>query len=305
MARIRTIKPEFWTDETVVELSIPARLFFIGLWNHADDAGNLVYSPRKLKMQIFPADTIDCEGLLGELITHGLITVYSVNVEEFIHINGFRKHQVINRPSKTTIPPPERRDGPPKISEHSRTERKGKEGNIYKHPDSETLPCAEPPTVGGRDDFGRGDQNAEIERIRTTVWRQHGLTDDQIATKRASASVDGVRQAVAWLKLLDGDTVCAAIEDAFSAAEARGERINRPWAYLDAVVKSAAEAAAGPVPETEVLDRSQGGRTLVEWETSVALFQKSGFWHGQSWGPKPGDAGCRVPGQILQNAGLA
>ena len=30
MARIRTIKPDFWTDEKVVELSAFARLLFIG-----------------------------------------------------------------------------------------------------------------------------------------------------------------------------------------------------------------------------------------------------------------------------------
>ena len=32
MPRIRTIKPEFWTDEKIIELSLPARLLFIGLW---------------------------------------------------------------------------------------------------------------------------------------------------------------------------------------------------------------------------------------------------------------------------------
>lgn len=30
MARIRTIKPDFWTDEKLVKLSMEARLFFIG-----------------------------------------------------------------------------------------------------------------------------------------------------------------------------------------------------------------------------------------------------------------------------------
>jgi len=33
MARIRTIKPEFWTAEQVMELSRDARLLFIGMWN--------------------------------------------------------------------------------------------------------------------------------------------------------------------------------------------------------------------------------------------------------------------------------
>ena len=39
MARIRTIKPEFWTDEKVVTLPFEARLLFIGMWNFCDDEG--------------------------------------------------------------------------------------------------------------------------------------------------------------------------------------------------------------------------------------------------------------------------
>ncbi len=38
MARIRTIKPEFWEDEKIGKLPIPCRLF-IGCWNFADDFG--------------------------------------------------------------------------------------------------------------------------------------------------------------------------------------------------------------------------------------------------------------------------
>lgn len=107
MARIRTIKPEFWTDEKVVECSFEARLMFIGMFNFADDKGNLVRSPKRIKMQIFPADMIDCEPLIKELSGAGLISEYSVSGVEYIHIDGFSKHQKINRPSTTTIPTPE------------------------------------------------------------------------------------------------------------------------------------------------------------------------------------------------------
>jgi hypothetical protein len=78
MARIRSIKPEFWTDEKLTECSLSARLFFIGTWNFADDKGNLQASAKRLKMQIFPADNIDCQPLLDELITHGLLNVLSI-----------------------------------------------------------------------------------------------------------------------------------------------------------------------------------------------------------------------------------
>lgn len=107
MARIRTIKPDFWTDEKLTECSLSARLLFIGTWNFADDNGNFQASAKKLKMQIFPADNIDCQPLIDELITHGVLIEYSVNGEKFLHIKGFKKHQVINRPSSSSIPTPD------------------------------------------------------------------------------------------------------------------------------------------------------------------------------------------------------
>lgn len=104
MARIRTIKPDFWTDEKLTECSMSARLFFVGTWNFADDNGNLVRSAKKLKMQIFPADAIDCEPLIQELLAIGVMVEYVVDGEKYLHIKGFLKHQVINRPSKSSIP---------------------------------------------------------------------------------------------------------------------------------------------------------------------------------------------------------
>ena len=67
VAKIRGVKPEFWSDEDIVELSIPARLLFIGMWNFACDNGHLADKPRQIKMRVFPADNIDVEPLLQEL----------------------------------------------------------------------------------------------------------------------------------------------------------------------------------------------------------------------------------------------
>lgn len=104
MARIRTIKPDFWTDEKLTECSLSARLLFIGTWNFADDNGNLDRSSKQIKARVFPLDNIDCEPLLNELINQHLLTEYSVDGKLFLHINGFNKHQLINRPSKPTFP---------------------------------------------------------------------------------------------------------------------------------------------------------------------------------------------------------
>ncbi|MDE3023773.1 MAG: hypothetical protein KGI54_18310 [Pseudomonadota bacterium] len=104
MPRIRTIKPEFWTDEALTECSLSARLLFIATWNFSDDNGNLDRSAKQIKARAFPVDNIDCEPLIKELLAHGLLIEYSANEKKYLHIQGFRKHQVINRPSKPNCP---------------------------------------------------------------------------------------------------------------------------------------------------------------------------------------------------------
>jgi hypothetical protein len=104
MARIRTIKPDFWTDEKLTECSVTARLLFIATWNFADDQGNLDRSPKQLKARAFPIDNIDCEPLLQELMAQGVLIEYSVNDKKYLHIQKFKDHQVINRPSKPSCP---------------------------------------------------------------------------------------------------------------------------------------------------------------------------------------------------------
>lgn len=106
MARIRAIKPEFWTDEKILELSIPARLFFIGLWTYADDNGVLEYKVKQLKARIFPADDIDIQPLIDELLHQKLIVSYESDGELYLWIRNFRRHQVIDRPRKSALPLP-------------------------------------------------------------------------------------------------------------------------------------------------------------------------------------------------------
>ncbi len=102
MARIRTIKPEFWTSEQIVECSPNARLMFIGLMNFADDNGVHPAKPMRIKMQVFPGDAFgatEIDGFLCELEDAGLIQRYEANEEQFLIITGFTKHQKIDQPS--------------------------------------------------------------------------------------------------------------------------------------------------------------------------------------------------------------
>lgn len=102
MARIRTIKPEFWTSVQIVECSPTARLLFIGLWNFCDDGGNHPAEAKRLKMEVFPGDnmtTADIEGMVSELLAQKLILEYSAGGEDYWHVTGWR-HQKIDRPNK-------------------------------------------------------------------------------------------------------------------------------------------------------------------------------------------------------------
>lgn len=113
MARIRTIKPEFFTSLTIADLSLEARLTFAGLWTHADDEGRCVADARLIKAAIWPLDdrtSADVERDLKELTESSLITHYVVNGRSYFAVTNWREHQRINRPtaSKFPTPPPDR-----------------------------------------------------------------------------------------------------------------------------------------------------------------------------------------------------
>lgn len=48
------MKPDFWSDETIAALTPACRLFYIGLWNIADDAGWLEWRPPRIGAVLFP-----------------------------------------------------------------------------------------------------------------------------------------------------------------------------------------------------------------------------------------------------------
>lgn len=130
MARIRSIKPEYWSSEQVMECSPIARLLFIGLWNFCDDAGNHVASERTIKAEIFPGDDIsstDVRRLLDELSSNKLIAFYTNDSKDYLHVTGWRKHQKIDRP--TYKHPAYSESDRRALDESSPPEGKGEEGS--------------------------------------------------------------------------------------------------------------------------------------------------------------------------------
>src|SRR4051794_31020422 len=96
MTKIRTIKPEFWSDEDIVRCSVATRLFFIGLWNFADDDGVFDWKPLSLKMKIFPNDAIDVSACLTELQNCGRIGCFTHDGKQYGIIKNFGKHQKVD-----------------------------------------------------------------------------------------------------------------------------------------------------------------------------------------------------------------
>jgi hypothetical protein len=76
MARIRTIKPEFFTSEDIVSLTPLARLLYIALWCEADREGRMAWKPKTFKMRYFPGDSCSIEKLCDELLAADLVVCY-------------------------------------------------------------------------------------------------------------------------------------------------------------------------------------------------------------------------------------
>jgi hypothetical protein len=133
MGRIRTIKPEFFTDEDIADLPPITRLLFIGLWTLADKSGRLKDTPRTIKARILPFEgKIDIEACMNQLVEGSFIIRYVVEGVGYIQVRTWDEHQ---RPHHTEPP-----SGIPRydngcatvvstcLREGKGKERKGKEG---------------------------------------------------------------------------------------------------------------------------------------------------------------------------------
>lgn len=107
MARARNLKPSFFKNEDLAELQYEGRLLFAGLWCLADREGRLEDRPKKIKMEIFPADSVDVDKLLQKLHDSKFILRYEVAGKRYILVVEFKKHQnPHHREHPSTIPPP-------------------------------------------------------------------------------------------------------------------------------------------------------------------------------------------------------
>ena len=105
MPRARSIKPDFFANEELAELPPETRLLFIGLWTLADREGRLEDRPKRIKMQLFAADSFEVDSMLDELAAAGLISRYEVDGSRYIAIPTFAKHQNPHRNERDSVIP--------------------------------------------------------------------------------------------------------------------------------------------------------------------------------------------------------
>ncbi len=93
MARQRTLKPGFFSNEELAACPALTRLFFEGLWCWADREGRLEDRPRRLKAEILPYDEADGEAMVAELAARGFLVRYEAAGLRLLQIVNFAKHQ--------------------------------------------------------------------------------------------------------------------------------------------------------------------------------------------------------------------
>jgi hypothetical protein len=129
MARIRTIKPEFWEHRQLGKSSAMARLTFIGLISMADDEGRGRADTDYLWGRLHPGGHSNLKrefsGVLSELRRlrdeeGALVIFYRVAGAAYYWIPGFKRQQRIDKPQHSKLPdPPNSKNVPRTVADDS------------------------------------------------------------------------------------------------------------------------------------------------------------------------------------------
>lgn len=154
MARIRAIKPEFWSSPGIESLDPYARLLYVAMWNWADDNGNGVANARELLGFAFPLDeeitVADLRRWLVDITRVFGVIFYTVAGRSYYSIPSWEKHQKFDRRSKGKYPDPDEADSPEVPA------NKGKRGHSTESHESTSSPRAD--SVAGIGEQGRVEQ---------------------------------------------------------------------------------------------------------------------------------------------------
>lgn len=197
MGRIRTIKPEFPHSESMGRVSREARLLFVLLWTLADDSGRLRGTSRMLASLLYPYDEDAgkrIDGWIADLERERCIVRYVVEDTSYVQVCNWLKHQKIDKPSPSKIPPfvESSRD----VAESSRTFGGGLDlegigsgpGSLSSDPEPQTPRAAAlGPTDPRFDQFWQAYGRKGIRKQTLAVWVKL-KPDDELAAKITAAA---------------------------------------------------------------------------------------------------------------------
>ena len=296
MARIRSIKPEFWSSEQVMNCSTNARLFFIGLWNFCDDAGRHPLAPVQLKALIFPGDTFssaNIRGMIDELSSNGLLTPYTVDGKEYLSITGWR-HQKIDRPQPPKYPAPTA-EGGVSLVEHSSSVRDGAQrGEVSKKQQVVVQSLVEHSSSVRKDGAASRWTSDERIRIEGLCRQAAGLENHPNPSLNIISPI---------LALIDRGYDLEA--DILPVMRTKAQVSKKPihsWGYFlkaieeqfeaNASIKSKPSGNGGGLPDYHAEREAKWRMWLSEWF-------KSGFW-SPVCGDPPGDPHCEIPPSFVE-----
>jgi hypothetical protein len=112
MARIRTVKPEYWSSPDTAACEDPwARLLFIAMWNWADDNGRGTANAKELAGFAFPNDDkiepSDVRRMLGGIRRAFGVDFYVIDGRPYYAIPSWDRHQKIDKRGTGKYPGPE------------------------------------------------------------------------------------------------------------------------------------------------------------------------------------------------------
>lgn len=120
MARIRTIKPDFFTSPDTAAVDFPVRIFYAALWCWADDFGIGETNLNGLLGHAFPDSdgftAQDVRNFCADCAQHYGIVFYTVRGRHYFAIPSWEKHQKLEkREERRKYPSPDDPDATPDL----------------------------------------------------------------------------------------------------------------------------------------------------------------------------------------------
>lgn len=271
MARIRTIKPEFWDSPDTAKAGPWSRLLFIALWNWADDYGRGTANMKELEGFAFPNDsvfadrsgnTVQFRDIVAEVSDCFGVMFYEVSGRPYYAIPSWEEHQRNERRAKQSkYPSPEVRDPvaeipckntePPNVS----VTGTGEEGNRGRGEQSLSSQVASDPRPDVDELLDLLDAEIEANGNKTPNRTKTNTDSIRLLIDRDQYSTEQIRYVIGWCQ-----------QDNFWKSNILSpKKLREKFPQLVARIKSEAERPSGrDQPRNRADDRMDQNRAVIE-----------------------------------------